>query len=299
MQKISIGKTFLVASLIGSAASLAMSSYFIYQKLSSDATQTVAPISTLIDTGVSKAHSVSISPNLFGAEKKVNAPMLSKLDIRLLGVMPGATMQNSKAMLRFKSKPESFFGVGEEIVKGVSLSEVYSDRIVIDVSGRSEVVYFPDQESKLTRTIVTQNTAPSANLTPRMQVNAEQDVIPQPPSVSRVINKPVASNTAEIDFGTQMPEVSDTLVKAAMKSPESLLRSGGLNLEAGAAKVGENSMVGRFLGLNAGDKVLSVDGMPIASLMSSPQKAMALRGKTVNIAVMRNGQRSALSITVP
>lgn len=95
-----------------------------------------------------------LSANLFGqlaptakANVSLDAIPLSSLNLVLTGVM--VTPGGSFALISADGQPELPFGVGQEIVAGVNLYEVYFDRVLIRRGGSTESLMLKDSGTNL------------------------------------------------------------------------------------------------------------------------------------------------------
>lgn len=90
----------------------------------------------------------------------------TRLSLTLFGVFVGDSPQMGSAIIG-KGAEQNFYKVGQKIMAGVTLQEVYNDRVVILREGKSEVLKFPKTESAEVSTVeptpASPPTVPDAN----------------------------------------------------------------------------------------------------------------------------------------
>lgn len=92
-----------------------------------------------------------MATNIFGVatQKKTVITKVpeTKLNLFLKGVFAFTPMKNSMAIIASgKNGKEKTYGIGDKFSGGVTLKEIYSDYIIIDRSGRSEILRMPESK---------------------------------------------------------------------------------------------------------------------------------------------------------
>lgn len=92
-----------------------------------------------------------MAANIFGVatQKKTVITKVpeTKLNLFLKGVFAFTPMKNSAAIIASgKNGKEKTYGIGDKLSGGVTLKEIYSDYIIIDRSGRSEILRMPESK---------------------------------------------------------------------------------------------------------------------------------------------------------
>jgi general secretion pathway protein C len=219
-----------------------------------------------------------VNAQLFGASPAVSGPAnveavpLSSLNLVLTGVV--SARENSLALIRAENQPEAPFAVGQEILSGVVLDQVYADRVVILRGGVAESLLLEGTENVPT-------TAPAPNPVSRAPPRANNIVRQQAP------NKYVVQRQG---------------LNEKMRQPQELLRQSLMVPNADGGFLVREIQAGSLyekLGLRVGDVIRTANGQPINTLEDAVklyQQSASLG--SVNLEVVRNGAPEHLQYTL-
>lgn len=201
--------------------------------------------------------------NLFGSAAVVQASGAAatapdtSLQLRLTGVFVNAAADQSSAIVTERNNPSApakVYQVREALPGGATLAEVYDDRILIRRSdGKSEVLRF--EKTSLLNTV---------------DVNT---------------GLPVADNSPRALIGSALQEMAS--------SPEQFLQKMGLKRGSGGYEVTANTpeSMRSASGLQAGDKIISVNGRRLGNPLQDQGALMALKNSaSAKIEIQRGTQ---------
>lgn len=80
--------------------------------------------------------------HLFGRSPQANSPTQVASHIKVLGIFLAADPKKSSAVLSISDAPEANFWPGDELPGGGTISEIRSDRVIIDQDGRMTAALF-------------------------------------------------------------------------------------------------------------------------------------------------------------
>lgn len=203
--------------------------------------------------------------NLFGkpgesTEKKevpVTAPK-TRLRLVLQGVVTADENNTSGAIIEEIGKSTDYYKIGDKVAGSATLEEVYSDRVILERSGRYETLSF-DEAAAAAKGVKTVKSVPK-----------------------------VAKRRGSIDSPEQfLTEATRRL----NKNPKQALASVGLALsdEGGYVYQGNNSMLSG-LNLQKGDVLMSVNGHTLGNLKQDKDVMQSLYEQgNVEVEVVRDG----------
>ena len=252
----------------------------------------------LPDTRTSEAQSVAVVPgqvtrqapriderqiaswHLFGEAGKdkpvkktaVNAPE-TRLKLTLRGVFASddsSSASSARAIIGDPRGKEDSYAPGDPLPGGATLSEIYPDRIILERNGRFETLRLPRK---------TMNTG-SARLGSRSTVRSTS-----------------SGNAAAFSkYRREIKKNPASLMNYVRATPER--KDGkfiGFRLQAG-----KDPGAMKELGLKPGDVVTSINGVQIDSPAKGMKAMQALgEGDSVNITLLRGGQETSMSLTLP
>lgn len=96
-----------------------------------------------VDSAVVSSGRPEVAYELFGQAQQVAAA--SGDTISLLGVIAEAGKGDSYAILRYADQPVRPVRKGSEVAPGVRLSEVYSNKVVVERGGIAETIALPEK----------------------------------------------------------------------------------------------------------------------------------------------------------
>lgn len=225
--------------------------------------QTEKPqISQLNLYGIANSQPVEAKPI-----KPISAPV-TKLNLKLNGVFAAEPKENSLAIISTSSRDETLYAVDENLPGGAILREVYQDRVIIERSGQLETLLLPKEELKITN-------EPTRQDTPLL---SEQVLRSSPKELRKQI----------LQDPSQLPKVMATVphyqngrilgYKLKMKKHHGLLQQYGLM---------EN------------DVITHVNGIALNNPSNGFKVLQQLTNATsINVDILRNGQRDSLSVSM-
>ena len=200
----------------------------------------------------------------------VEAPDTS-LKLTLRGVFASDEAGRARAIVGDPRGKEDHYAVGDPLPGGAKLSEIYPDRIILERNGRYETLRLPKERT-------------SAVL---------QDNEPDRAGVGDNASK-VAAFTKYRNEITQNPSVFMNYVRATPA------RSGDGKFIGFRLQAGRERGALKELGLQPGDIVTSINGVQIDSPAKGMKAMQALgEGDNVSVTLLRAGQETALSLTLP
>ncbi len=200
----------------------------------------------------------------------VEAPDTS-LKLTLRGVFASDAAGEARAIIGDPRGKEDHYAVGDPLPGGAKLSEIYPDRIILERNGRYETLRLPKERTSA----VLEDDEPGAA---RVGDNASK----------------VAAFTKYRNEVKQNPSAFLNYVRAtpARGNDGKFI---GFRLQAGKERGALKE-----LGLQPGDIVTSINGVQIDSPAKGMKAMQALgEGDNVSVTLLRSGQETALSLTVP
>lgn len=229
------------------------------------------------DAGASYDLQALLDAQLFGkvaptavapASTTVAAIPTSSLDLTLTGVV--AAGSESLALIRVNNEPETPFAIGEQVARGVTLKEVYSDRAIILRGGAVEALLLEEHTAGV------------------------GDLVPPPPPTGNVV-EPQGNNSYRVDR---------ELVAEQMRDPD-IFRQALIVPNAGGGFLVRQIKPGSIyekLGLRVGDVIRKVNGRNINSVDEALRLYQQLGGldqvADVELEVLRAGRPEQLRYTV-
>jgi general secretion pathway protein C len=205
-------------------------------------------------------------------KKAVEAPE-TRLKLTLRGVFASEESTAGRAIVGDPKGKEETYAVGDPLPGGAKLSEIYPDRIILERNGRFETLRLPKE------------------LTHPQSVKAGNLSAPQAGSVSSS-GKAAAFQKYRKEI-KQNPSSFMNYVRAAPYREDG--KFVGFRLQAGRQPDAFNQ-----LGLQSGDIVTAINGVQIDSPSTGMKAMRALGdGDSVNVTLLRGGQETSLSLSLP
>ncbi|MGB5474703.1 MAG: type II secretion system protein GspC [Gammaproteobacteria bacterium] len=202
----------------------------------------------------------------------VNAPE-TRLKLTLRGVFASIEAAQARAIVGDPRGQEQSYAVGDPLPGGAKLSEIYSDRIILERSGRFETLRLP------------------RDLVESGSLGASRSV-PTPARVSGSQNSAAAFDR----YRNEVKKDPVAILKYMRATPAR--RAGkfvGFNIHPGPQPGALEE-----LGLQAGDVVTAINGMSIDSPAAGMQAMQTLgEGDTASVTLLRGGQEVSISLTLP
>lgn len=206
-------------------------------------------------------------------EKKpatVDAPE-TNLKLTLRGLFASDEAENARAIVADARGKEDHYAVGDPLPGGAKLSEIYTDRIILERNGRYETLRLP-KEKALT----------GATRGQRGSSRINRSAAGQAAAFSRYRQEIKQNPSAFLNYVSATPARKDGKFVGFRLQP---------GKQRGALKE---------LGLKPGDIVTSINGV----LIDSPAKGMKAmqvlgNGDTVDVTLLRAGRETSMSLTLP
>jgi len=209
----------------------------------------------------------------------------SNLRINLLGVILAEDERLSRIIIDQQGKHQQF-AVGESLPAGrnVKLLKVLSDRVIIDNGGRYEYIALYESDQQKLGQVAAQPQPVAANL--------QEADIPEDTYIDH-------SNDAEVS--AMLVEVKQKV----LSDPASLMQlvTIGAHYQDGELvgyTLAPGSMGKEFnqLGLQTGDILVAVNGMPLNTPQAMPQVMAAMQSGMVDLELLRNGGSVNISVSM-
>ncbi len=204
--------------------------------------------------------------------KVVDAPE-TRLKLTLRGVFAADESSGGRAIVGDPKGKEETYAVGDPLPGGAKLSEIYPDRIILERNGRFETLRLPKD-----RTPTARSSASKARSARGGSASAS--------SKAAAFQK----------YRNEIKRNPESFLNYVQAAPH---REGGkfvgFKLRAGA-----KPEAFKELGLQSGDIVTAINGVQIDSPVKGMKAMRALgEGDTVNVTLLRDGQETSLSLSLP
>lgn len=226
----------------------------------------------------------ALSAQLFGA-----APMqagavedipVSSLNLVLTGIIAGAK-DSGYALIRVDGQPEAPFAVGDDIVSGAVLQQVYADRVIIRRGGRMESLMLEGPAP-----------LPAVSQPPSAPLAATQS---RPPAASPSLG----AIRQDARNAYTLPRA---LVNEELRNPQQLLSQSLMVPNAGGGFLVREIQPGSVyqkLGLRVGDVIRSANGQPVNTLEDAVKAyQQAANNNYIRLEIVRAGKPETLQYTL-
>ena len=206
-------------------------------------------------------------------EKKVLDAPETRLKLTLRGVFASEDSSGGRAIVGDPQGKEENYAVGDPLPGGAKLSEIYPDRIILERNGRFETLRLPKERTQLQ----------SADADNRDALPAGAGRASGKAAAFQKYRKEIKRNPASfMNYVNASPHREDG-------------KFVGFKLQPGRQPEAFNE-----LGLQSGDVVTAINGVQIDSPSSGMKAMRALgNGDSVNVTLLRAGQETSLSLSLP
>lgn len=221
------------------------------------------------------------------APKDVNAPK-TRLSLELQGVFVSADENKSTAMISEARKESQLFHIGDKVPGNATLAAVYPDRVLLNLNGKLEALYFPESRNASGFSPASASAGPR----PTRSVSARTGRVGS-------ANSATASGISSM-AGRGMPgaDQADAVVKALQEeigaNPDAVLGQFGLSTNNGRGyKITDTSNPALVaIGARPGDVILTVNGRSVGD----PQNDVTLMQEVmetgcVKVGIERSGRQ--------
>lgn len=222
------------------------------------------------------------------APQEVEAPK-TRLSLELQGVFVSEDDKKSSAMISEARKESQLYRIGDRVPGNATLAAVFADRVLLNLNGRLEALYFP--ESRMAGGLVPGTGAAAMNLQGPRSVSARTGRITGAPP-------PGAMGMDAGMGGMPTPEAAEAVVNQLREeisaNPDAVLGQFGLTTNNGRGyKITDSSNPALVaIGGRPGDVILTVNGRSVgdpAADVSLIQEVM--ESGCVRVGVDRSGRQ--------
>ncbi|WP_237251682.1 type II secretion system protein GspC [Thioalkalivibrio nitratireducens] len=190
----------------------------------------------------------------------------TRLRLRLLGLMAGDHPERGWAIIAEGGSQERLYTVGDTIAGQARLHQIHADRVILERDGRLETLRLPRADG---------NSGAVAGASPRAAAAA-----------------PAARGQPSLQRSEWLGD-PERLMQAVQARP--IIRAG--ELHGVELRPVRNAREFRQAGLQAGDVITSVNGIPLSAIDDIDRLLQDLAGQSrVDIVLERNGQSISLGI---
>lgn len=227
--------------------------------------------------------------HLFGVIKKVaivekSAPKVvekavvatKELNLKLYGIVAYASPQDGFALISSNNGPQKVFEKGDEIVKGVNVSEIFPEKVMIDNNGTMQELVLPKKGVKNVKKSGKRNTRANPSLQTKVKNNVaskKQQIRKESPDISGFREQVLSNPSKLLEIARATP---------AMVNGEFV----GFRLQPG-----HKQKFFKQLGFEPNDILIEVNGI----VVDSPSKGAMILGELsqaaeLSVIVKRKGQ---------
>jgi general secretion pathway protein C len=224
-----------------------------------------------------------------GTAGGASAAAASSLVLR--GTFAGSDPASGIAVIAAAGEPERAVRAGEDVVAGVRLAEVHADRVVLSRNGVEETLVLPRDRNFAPADVVrpTPGRASSRTAAPASSGNAPASA----PATSASAAPP--GSDAQQTLARLRRDPAELARRVQVVPVMDGTRMAGVRLAAG----GDAALLGQ-LGLQPGDVVTAVNGLPVDSLARGQDIMAGLaNARSVRVTVQRGGTPTDLTIALP
>ncbi|SFC05839.1 type II secretion system protein C [Marinospirillum celere] len=232
----------------------------------------------------------------------------SRLRVDVQGVLFSSRPERSLVLLKYRNQDRTL-SIGDQLEEGVTLAEIHQDALIFNRNGRLERVDWQlaqeDRQSRRSSLLDQGEATTSSRRSPEGRSQANQraatgnseasDAAVESQQISR--QETVGIRPLEETFG---PDFRESLVRDPLQLMRHITVSPhneGGQLQGFRIRPGSDPALFESLGLEAGDLVVSVDGVPV----SDTAAMMNLHGqlataRSLDVEILRDGERLLFSL---
>lgn len=207
-------------------------------------------------------------------KKPVVAP--KRLNLKLYGIVAYTSSQDGFALISSNNGPQKVFGKGDELDKGVKVSEIFPEKVMIDNNGTIQELALPKKEVKSIKKSRKRKSQPNPSLQPRAKdkvASRTKQVKKESPNISGFREQVMADPSKLMEIARATP---------AMVNGEFT----GFRLQPGRKR-----KFFKQLGFKPNDILIEVNGI----IVDSPSKGAMILGELsqaaeLSVTVRRKGQ---------
>jgi len=204
----------------------------------------LTPKSTLSDTRAASGNAVNIdaiaSVHLFGKQsaadiaaarqKVIDAPE-THLNLTLTGIVANSGGGQSRAMIKDPKGKQDAYRIGQGIISGVTLYEVYANRVILDRSGHYETLTLESVKNAKAMGGIKRSVRAGSGLSQDL-TQVRQQILADPSSASRFIRlQPAKQNGSLVGYRIYPGADRSLFEKAGLKSGELVTAINGKPLD--------------------------------------------------------------------
>lgn len=229
-------------------------------QISSEPTNTASVLNTIVNARLFGLYTTSAATDLSSAPD-------TRLDLKLIGILAGTRASDSRAIISQQGSNEKPYAIGDDIVRGVSLQAIFSDRVILSRDGQIETLRLDPNSggAPVNFAASTSGVSPSGIL-PQQLSQARQEML-------------------------QDPNKAGDYIRIQPNNP-------GGQLHGYRVYPGKNASVFTNAGLKPGDLVTAVNG----TAMDDTKKALQMlndlsKASNVSLTIDRGGQLQTINVT--
>ncbi|WP_417505493.1 type II secretion system protein N [Marinomonas gallaica] len=219
---------------------------------------------------------IKLNAELFGAVPIAQQALKpTQLKLSLVGVLPSQDPANGVAMIRSPSVSDATYDVGAELLPDVRLVGVYDDYVVIDRAGKMESLFLVNISDD----------------DPNNALFVSTDTVQQASGGER-------HQTDVVIAGKQSAEERwKSTSQAFLDQPKAFLEGVGVTMTSEGYQLNQDNALSQ-LGLQPGDKIVSVNGVLLKDATLSVEAMKTLRNaESLRVEVERKGKRFIMNVS--
>jgi general secretion pathway protein C len=225
-----------------------------------------------------------------------NVPVLSDLNMQMMGAMVASDPQFSMALIRDEaSNATMILGVGDMLGSDAQIIEIRRDRVMLKRNGRTEYI----RMDKTLGGVPTATTISTAYRPPAVRA-APSDPLPKAPRAAEPSSDPVRK-VSDNHFEVQREAIARTLDNPrAMRSQGRIVPNFKNGERDGLKLVGLSpDSIYTQLGIQSGDVLQALNGEPVNTTQQAMELFQALKSSgEVTIEIERRGQTERLQYKI-
>ncbi|MGD8926408.1 MAG: type II secretion system protein GspC [Thioalkalispiraceae bacterium] len=216
-------------------------------------------------------------------EAPIDAPKTG-LKLTLRGVFAASTPEQAMALIADARGEEKVYKKSDTIFSGVTLYEIYPDKVILERSGSFETLNLPRDESSLQSRAISR---------PRTSIRTTRPTI-QPSSSAIVRTRTIRAGKRLENLKAQLTENPAEFMQNVRIEPvyDNSQQMKGIRFTH------KDRQVMRALGLRPGDVIVEINGQPVTPSAMTELLGQLSSLNQLNLGIERNGHRENLNISM-
>lgn len=206
---------------------------------------------------------VAFSKDLFGLLPSTEKALVeTKLNLSLKGTFPSSDKGEGTAIVAVGGSDEKLLQVGDEVLQGVTLVQVFENHVILDRLNVREILRFLDEDASL---IFSSTVVGSSSVT-----SNTQNELKKPDIITR--------------------QFVSEYEKRFKENPTAVLNFIGLQRLENEYRVSQGSPLSQ-VGFQSGDRIISINGQPVTVLLSNYAAiASVISTGSIKVGILRGQQ---------